>query len=724
MLQNSKWICSSLKTGDVCPVFRSAFAIKGKVSQAKLSISALGLYEAKINGVKVGEQVLTPGWTSYDHRIQYQTYDIKDLLNSQNMIEVIVAKGWYSSPMPGWKDSEDKHRRSVRHVGMIAELAIWYEDGSTEVFPTDSSWFCAESNVRFCEIYDGETYDASFVPVMWKPVVEFEGPTTLLIPQQGEDIKEMERISALAVFRTPAGENVVDFGQEITGYFEFTVDAHNKDIVTILCGEMLDKDGNFYRENYRSAKAMLQYICKEGRQTWHPVLTFYGFRYIKLVDFPGICNVKQFTAISVYSNIRRTGWLACGVPELNQLFSNIIWGQKDNFLDVPTDCPQRDERLGWTGDAQVFVKTATYNFDVERFYRKWLKDLAFEQRPDGAVGQVIPDYLPECEPSAAWSDVATICPWQVYQTYGDQGVLRDQFQSMRKWVDYITHTTTTKGLWVGGTHFGDWLGLDAPEGSYKGSSRDDFIASAYYAHSTELVVKTGHVLGEDVRDYEKLLQTIIKTFRKQFPTCLTQTEHVLALQFGLAEKPQQIADELAIMIEQNKIAMQTGFVGTGYLLHALSLYGHIELAYSLLLRKQYPSWLYSVTKGATTIWEHWDGIKENGDFWSSDMNSFNHYAYGSVADWIYEIAAGIQHDENSPGFATAKIAPHPDPRVGWLRAELLTRHGRIRSGWICQGKTVRYEIEVAMPSKIVLGDRKMEVEPGTYTFWNNIPDKD
>ena len=283
------------------------------------------------------------------------------------------------------------------------------------------------------------------------------------------------------------------------------------------------------------------------------------------------------------------------------MFSNIFWGQKGNFLDVPTDCPQRDERLGWTGDAQVFVKAASYNYDVEKFFIKWLHDLGAAQRADGAVGQVIPDYLPEGAPSAAWGDAAAICPWQIYLTYGNPKVLRDQFESMKKWVDYITNATKEADLWIGGTHFGDWLGLDAPAGSYKGSSREDFIASAFYAHSTELLVKTGKVLGKEVGDYEKLQQRIVEKFRQMFPDCRTQTEYVLAIWFGLAENPKDFADKLAKMIERDGTQMKTGFVGTPYLLHVLSKYGHTELAYSLLLREEYPSWLYPVKKGATTI---------------------------------------------------------------------------------------------------------------------------
>ena len=713
----AQWIRPSEETGDVCPVFRKKIQISGNIKKAELYITSLGVYEAVLNGRRVGEYVLAPGWTAYDHRIQYQCYDVTEMLDKENTLEITVGKGWYASPMPGWNESVDKIRRKKRKTAVFAELHLIDEDGKKEIYATDHTWQWAESRIRFSEIYDGEICDATVNPAEWKPVRTAEGPTDLLIPQEGEEIREKEIVSARTVFTTPSGETVVDFGQEVTGYVEIRVNAHAGDRVRFLHGEVLDREGNFYRDNYRSAKAEAAYICSEGQQTWHPALTFFGFRYIKLLEFPGEAKPENFRAIVVYSDIRQTGQIRCGRPEIDQLISNIFWGQKSNFLDVPTDCPQRDERLGWTGDAQVFVRTAGYNYDVEKFFRKWLRDLKADQRPDGSVGQVIPDYMPEEAPSAAWGDAAVICPWQIYETYGNEEVLKEQFDSMKKWVDYITSATEKRYLWTGGVHFGDWLGLDAPSGSYKGSSREDFIASAFYACSTELVIKAGRVIGADVSGYEQLYRNIVETFRKEYPEYRTQTEHILAIRFGLAEDPGKTADALADMIRRDGIQMRTGFVGTPYILHVLSDYGHEDLAYSLLLRKEYPSWLYSVGKGATTIWEHWDGIMENGEFWSTDMNSFNHYAYGSVVDWLYEKAAGIM--PALPGFEKAVICPHPDKRLGWMDAEIDTRHGKIRSYWCCEKDTVRYELWAEMPVTAVIDGKKTELEPGKYTFWGN-----
>ena len=714
---DAKWIKAAENLGDVCPVFKKEWKITEKIKKAELILTSLGVYEAVLNGKRVSEYVLAPGWTVYEKRLQYQRYDITDLLLEQNEINVFVGKGWFSSPMPGWKDSKDKLRRIVRPNGILGEIHIEYQNGCVEKIITDDSWMYGESPVRFSEIYDGEDFDAAFETRRWFRVEEFDWDKSILIPQEGEEIREMERVAAKSVIKTPAGETLIDFGQEVTGYVEFTVDAKAGDKIHILHGEVLDKNGNFYNANYRDAKAEIHYSCKDGLQTWHPHLTFFGFRYIKLAEFPGEVKPEQFQAVVVYSNIKRTGHLSCGNTQLNQLFSNVIWGQKGNFLDVPTDCPQRDERLGWTGDAQVFVKTASYNFDVEKFFRKWLRDLAADQREDGGVGQVIPDYLPEGEPSAAWGDAAVICPWQIYLTYGNEEILEEQFDSMKGWVDYITKSTTIPYLWTGGEHFGDWLGLDAPSGSYKGSSREDFIATAFYAYSTELVIKAGEIIGKDVDEYKDLYAEIVKAFRQNYPVYLTQTEHVLAVQFKLAEDLQKTADALAQMVVRDGTQIKTGFVGTPYILHVLSDYGHADLAYSLLLRREYPSWLFSVDQGATTIWEHWDGIMENGEFWSTDMNSFNHYAYGSVADWVYEKAAGIQRLEEAPGFERVKIQPVADSRLGWLEASVQTIEGKISSKWMYTDDGIRYDIETAVPAEIVIGERKMCVQQGKYTFW-------
>ena len=722
-IKKSSWITVQETAGDVCPVFRRRVRTEKQVKEASLMITALGVYRASLDGFRVGDFVLAPGWTSYDKRLQVQTYDVTELLGTAREHElcVTVGRGWFRSPIPGFTDSEDKRRRYDQPCGLIALLRIEYEDGSAEEIRTDESWEYGESPVRFSEIYDGERYDARFKPEYGKPARLLTFSKEILIPQEGEIIRETERVPAVEIITTPAGETVVDFGQEVTGYVEFRVTAEEGDAVRFLHGEVLDAAGNFYHANYRSARAEVSYICRKGEQHWHPQLTFFGFRYIRLLNWPGEAKKEDFTAIVVHSDMKRTGWLSSGDPMLNRLFSNIVWGQRGNYVDVPTDCPQRDERLGWTGDAQAFVKAGAMFYDVERFFAKWLKDLAADQRRSGEVGQIIPDVMPEMPASAAWGDAAVICPWEIYQAYGGTKILASQFESMKGWVDYITSDTKEPGLWAGHFHFGDWLGLDAPSGSYKGSTRDDFIATAFYYHSAELLAKSGRLLGRDMACYEALLKEIKAAFRNAYPEYRTQTEHVLAIRFGLAEDPQKTADDLAAMVRAAGTQLTTGFVGTPYLLHVLTDYGYAELAWSLLLRRDYPGWLYSVGKGATTVWEHWDGIREDGSFWSTDMNSFNHYAYGAVADWVFEKAAGIGHPEEAPGYKRVIIRPHPDRRVGQLEAKLKTRNGDVRSFWKYEDGGVKYEFHLDMPGTVILPGRRQDVEPGDYTFFERIP---
>lgn len=721
MIVQGQWIAAPLQDTDAVPVFFKSFRAEKRIHRATLTITALGVYEAWLNGSRVGQFVLAPGWTSYAHRLQVQRYDVTAQLKKGNELAVLVGRGWFSSPI-GFSD-ELRRAGQSRPRALLAWLCLEDEDGEKTVIGTDESWLCRESAIRKSEIYDGETFDATFVPPAPVHAQVLDYPVDMLIEQEGEEVHEQERVQAQRVFTTPEGDVVVDFGQEITGYVAFSVAARQGDEVLIQHAEVLDKRGNFYNENYRSARAEIRYTCKEGMNVYHPRLTFYGFRMIRLAKWPQRVEdirPEQFTAIAVYSAIRRTGHVACSNPKLNQLFSNVLWGQRGNFLDVPTDCPQRDERLGWTGDAQVFCKAASYHYDVYRFMRKWLHDLAADQMAQGGkVGHVIPDVLHSEKGSAAWGDAATIIPWQLYMSYGKDEILAEQFASMRAWVDYITRSTTTPNLWTGGEHYGDWLALDAPQGSYKGSTREDFIASAFYAHSTELVIRAGRVLGEDVSEVEALHARIVSAFREAFPVCLTQTECVLALHFGLAEEEEAVAQKLCELIGQAG-RMETGFVGTPYLLHVLSRYGHTDLAYRLLLREAYPSWLYAVDKGATTVWEHWDGILENGDFWSSDMNSFNHYAYGSVIDWVYERSAGIR--PAAPGFARVMVAPEPTDALDWLEASIDTPHGRVSSRWVHVDGRIRYDITLPVQGDVVIDGAACVLAPGSYVLWDKGKD--
>ena len=433
MLERSEWIKGCEKNLRGGTVYLKNFRCAAKAEKAILKITALGVYEAKLNGERVGDFILAPGWTSYLNRLQVQSYDVANLLKTENSLEVTVGQGWRA--IANKRDGSDF--LGYRDTALIAELTLVYADGRTESIVTDSSWTARESKLRYTNIYDGDIYDATFKAGSARHCICVDLEKDMLIPQEGEKIVEHERMPALQIIKTPAGETVIDFGQNMTGYVEFSIKGTPGAQATISHGETLDCDGNFYNANYRSARAQIKFTCDGEEHIYKSALTFFGFRYIRLENWPDEVKKENFTAIVVHSDIRRTGYFECSDETVNKLFKNIIWGQKSNFLDVPTDCPQRDERLGWTGDAQVFVRTASLNFDVERFFKKWLHDLAADQGRDGCVPHVIPNIFDDMGGSSAWSDAAVICPWEIYRTYGDKKILEDQFDSMKAWIDWM-----------------------------------------------------------------------------------------------------------------------------------------------------------------------------------------------------------------------------------------------------------------------------------------------
>ena len=717
MLERSEWIKGCEKNLRGGTVYLKNFRCAAKAEKAILEITALGVYEAKLNGERVGDFILAPGWTSYSNRLQVQSYDVTDMLKTENSLEVTVGQGWRA--IADKRDGSDF--LGYRDTALIAELTIVYADGTAESIVTDSSWTARESKLRYTNIYDGDIYDATFKAGSARHCICVDLEKDMLIPQEGEKIVEHERMPALQIIKTPAGETVIDFGQNMTGYVEFSIKGTPGAQATISHGETLDRDGNFYNANYRSARAQIKFTCDGEEHTYKSALTFFGFRYIRLENWPDEIKKENFTAVVVHSDIRRTGYFECSDETVNKLFKNIIWGQKSNFLDVPTDCPQRDERLGWTGDAQVFVRTASLNFDVERFFKKWLHDLAADQGRDGCVPHVIPNISDGMGGSSAWSDAAVICPWEIYRTYGDKAVLEEQFDSMKAWIDWMRERSEN-GRRSGGSHFGDWLGLDSPEGSYKGSTPDDLIATAYYKYSTELFIKAAHALGRDVAEYENIPAEAAKAFRQEYMENgrvknATQTACVLALYFDITDDRAATATQLNELVKRAG-HLETGFVGTPYLLHALSDNGYAETAYDLLLRREYPSWLYPISKGATTVWEHWDGIKPDGTMWSTDMNSFNHYAYGAVADWMYGAAAGINSDPDRPGFEHIIFRPVTDRRLDFVKASIDTRRGNVASEWRRENGRIKYIFTVpeGCCASVVIGGEKHEVGAGTHEF--------
>lgn len=732
-IQTAEFISSPVPLGTAAPVFQKTFSSSKKVKRAVLELSALGVYEAALNGRRIGQFVLAPGWTSYRKRLQYQTYDVTELIRQDNTLTVGVGNGWcvgrlaWNGHSHFWSDE----------TALIASLTLEYTDGSHEEIRTDSSWLSAPGAVLFSELYDGETYDARIQPSDWKPVKIFPFSKDVLIPQEGEEIREIEELKPVELIHTPKGETVIDFGENIAGYVRFKVKGNAGEAAELSHAEVLDKNGNFYTENLRSAKQKIRYICAGGEEIYQPHYTFQGFRYIRLDQWPGEVNLEDFTAVVICSDMKRTGFFECSNEKVNQLYRNVIRSQKGNFIDVPTDCPQRDERLGWTGDAQVFIQTAAYNYDVRRFFRKWLHDLKADQFADGRVPYVIPAVL-ETDDSAAdsgikddgeknssgWADAAVICPWQLYLAYGDKSFLAEQFESMKAHVDWIRQSGDNEFLWNTGFHFGDWLAIDCEEGERVGPTDVGLIATAYYAYSTSLFVKAGKVLGSDMTEYEELYKKIRREFNHQYVkggklTSDTQTAYVVALSFDLVDGPEAFAERLAQLLRENGNKLKTGFIGTAYLMTVLSKYGYDDIAYSLLLQEEFPSWLFSVNQGATTIWEHWDSLRPDGSMWSTSMNSFNHYSYGAVAAWMYSVMGGINPVESAPGYRHVLLRPVADPRIQFVNTSLETRYGIIKSSWKrnADGKvTYCFTVPEGSTATIVLGGKEEEADPGEYVY--------
>jgi alpha-L-rhamnosidase len=699
------------------PMLRGAFSVEGEVRSARAYVTSLGLYELELNGRRVSDQLFTPGWTSYHHRIQYQTYDVTNLLRGgANALGATLGDGWYRGYL-GWGDKRNIYGD---RLALRCQLRITYTNGQVQVVGTDETWKSATGPILMSDIYMGETYDARLEKPGWTSPgyddaswagVRTPGPVdAALIAPAGPPVRAIEEIHPVKVLKTPAGEIVVDMGQNMVGHVRLRVRGPEGTKVTLRHAEVLDKAGNFYTANLRAAKAELAYVLKGGgEEVYEPHFTFQGFRFVEVEGFPGEVTPDTLTGVVVHSDMAVAGHFETSDPLINQLQHNIRWGQKGNFLDVPTDCPQRDERLGWTGDAQVFSRTAAFNMDVASFFTKWLRDVAADQNDKGSVPYVVPDVLSDAKQfsggSAAWADVATIIPWTMHLTYGDTRLLETQYPSMKAWVEYMRHEAGDKDLWNTGFHFGDWLAFASNASDYPGATTGkDLIATAFFAHSTDLVQRAAAVLGKtaDAAEYQALLVGIKKAFVKEFVTASgrvgenTQTAYALALQFDLL--PEDLRAEAARRLAADVRArghLTTGFVGTPYLCHVLSRYGYLDVAYELLNRRDYPSWLYPVTQGATTIWERWDGQKPDGTFQDPGMNSFNHYAYGAIGDWMYRVVAGIEIDPEAPGYKHVIIQPQPGGGLQHVEASHESPYGEVASGWALEGD--RFVVSVAVP---------------------------
>jgi alpha-L-rhamnosidase len=720
LLNKSDWKAKWIEPGftedspHVSPVFRKQFSLNKKIVSATAYITSHGLYEAHINGKRVGDAYLTPGWTSYNKRLQYQAYDVTNLLkDGQNVIGVVLGNGWYRGTL-AWGGNKDIYGKDA---ALLFQLNVTYSDGSEATIMSDDSWKSSTGAIRYAEIYNGETIDArkektgwllpAYNDKNWSGVKVADFSLDNLIATINEPVKKHETFKPVKIFTTPKGEKVIDFGQNLVGWVVLKVKGNAGDTVTISHAEVLDKEGNFYTANLRAAKAQDHYILKGGgEETFEPHFTWHGFRYVKLEGYPGELKPEDFTAVTLYSDMKQTGTFTSSNPLINQLQHNIQWGQKGNFLDVPTDCPQRDERLGWTGDAQVFSRTASFNMNVNNFFDKWMKDVAADQLPNGSVPFVIPNVLGNgAAGSAGWSDVATIVPWNMYLAYGDKKILQDQYPSMKAWVEYIHHQSRND-LWNTGFDFGDWL-FYRPEDDNDGRAAvtDKYlIAQCFYAHSTQLLINAAKVLNkeEDVKTYSELLQKIKDAFLKEYVTpngrlvSGTQTAYVLALNFDMLPESlrAQAAARLAENIKSYDNHLTTGFLGTPYLCEVLTRFGYDSVAYKLLLQDTYPSWLYPVKMGATTIWERWDGEKPDSTFETPGMNSFNHYAYGAIGDWMYRKMVGIDTYEDGVGYKHIKIKPHIGGDFTFASASLDTYYGKVSNNWKVEKDSLVMDVEI------------------------------
>ncbi len=728
---------------EIHPVFQKdfdqPFSMEGK--NARLYICGLGLYEVYINGEKVGDEYLTPYYTDYRYHIQYQTYDVAGLLKpGSNRIDVYMGNGWYKGKF-GYKNHAELQNYYGSEFILLAELYVTEEStvsGKAKATPwilgTDETWYALKSPVITSGIYEGELYDVRMEAGVSNPperekihAVKANAPAGKLIPMTGLPVKKHKTLKVQEVITTRLGETVLDFGQEITGWVSFWVDGSTKQQVTLQFSEIM-QDGVFYRDNLRTAKAEFSVICNGERCFVRPHFTFYGFRYVKVTGMKvDDSNKDDFEAWALYSDLEETGFLNTSNEKVNRLIENTKWSQRDNFLDIPTDCPQRDERLGWTGDAEIFSDTACYHMQSAVFFTKYLKDMLMEQADnEGSVPYVVPDVLSmaremNAEPpydlsvdswgetgASVWGDAATIIPWNLYLFYGDEKLLAQQYDNMKLWTDFIVSMDETycggKRLWTCGFHFGDWLALDAEGESRFGGTDKYFVASVYYMYSAQLTAKAAAVLGkeDDAAYYQKLTDEVRTAVRAAYisPDGMlkydTQTAYVLGIHFHLFEDAQYeyAVKQLARLLNANHDHLTTGFVGTAHLCAALTEAGLSDKAYTLLLNEDYPGWLYEVNLGATTIWERWNSLLPDGKISSTGMNSLNHYAYGAIAEWIYRYACGLKPLEDAPGFRKIHFAPHIDERLTHMRARYESQYGTYEAGWERQGETLVYTLTV------------------------------
>ena len=723
------------------PYLRSSFDLGTGIRAARLYISALGVYETHLNGQRVGDHVLAPGWTVYNKRLRYQTFDVTDLVEEgPNVLGTIVGEGWYRGRL-GFGGG----RRNIygEQAALIAQLEVEYEDGRTERIVTNESWRASTGPIVVSSIYDGETYDARLElgnwseadsdDAAWSNVRVHHQPLTVLEAPLGPPVRRIESIAPVAISQSPSGKTLVDFGQNLVGRLSIRVQGEAGQTITFRHAEVLEY-GELGTRPLRTAEATDRYILRGGGlETYEPIFTFHGFRYVEVEGWPGALNPDDITAIVIHSDLARTGWFECSDPMLNQLHENVLWGMRGNFLDVPTDCPQRDERMGWTGDIQVFAPTATFLYNVHGFLASWLRDLAIEQaKYNGSVPHVIPDIFGG-NGAAAWGDAAVIVPWVLYQRYGDLAILEEQFQSMCDWVDHVAGVAGENSLWDSGFQFGDWLDPTAPpDNPFQARTDGTIVASAYFTYSAKLVAQSAALLRQEdaYQRYADIAAKAQSAFANEYITpagrlmCDAETAYAMAIMFDLftiPEQRQRAGDRLAELVRGSGYQIRTGFVGTPLMCDALCATGHHAVAYRLLKQQECPSWLYPVTMGATTIWERWDSMLPDGSINSGEMTSFNHYALGAVADWMQRTIGGIEAAE--PGYHTICFAPRSGGRLTNCNTRLQTPYGLAECRWqITDGA---FELGVIVPPNarglVTLPGQMDTIEVGSGQWQWSIP---
>lgn len=697
-----KWItCDSTEKRH--PYFEKDMIPQKAVKNARLYLCGLGLYEAFYRDERIGGEYLTPYSNDYHEWVQYQTYDVTEQMQESGKLSILLGNGWYKARF-GFSAHED-----IGFYGnewkLIGELRLEYEDGTEEVIGTDESWKVRRSNITFSNLYDGEWQDDTLEEIPVESARFCEAPKGELTDRMSLPVTVHEVLEPVELIHTPAGEQVLDLGQEITGLFTLRVHEPKGTEIRIQTGEILQQ-GNFYNENLRTAKSEYVYISDGQEHVLMPHFTFYGYRYVKV---QGVSELKKedFKGLALYSNLERKGSIRTGHALVNRLIENVRWGLKGNFLDVPTDCPQRDERMGWTGDAQVFSATATYLKDTYAFYAKYLYDMAKEQSVlDGKVPDVVPSAGVEST-ACVWGDASCIIPWNLYLFYGDTSILEDQFESMKSWVDYVRRVDGDNHGWRYVFHYGDWLALDNLNQTAEqvmGGTDEEFIANLYYAVSAGLVAKAAQVLGKEAeeKEYRKLSEEQFAVVKKEYYSvtgrcCIkTQTALLLTLKYHLSDNEELVKSQLRKLFEDNGGKLRTGFVGTPLMCNILSDYGMDDIAYGLLLNEEYPGWLSEVKLGATTVWERWNSLLPDGTISGISMNSMNHYSYGAIAEWMFRHMAGINTKDGAPGLRCVSMQPVLNWELGMAEASYDSACGEYRCAWKLTDPE-HVEINVSVP---------------------------